>query len=188
MNETALIIGLKKNDKMVFDFVFNFYYSGLCSYAFQFTKDAQQAEDLVQDFFVSLWFNASKIEIKNSLKAYFFSSIKNRCLDFEKHRKVVQKHQLLLKTNHSEAEITTENLYAELELRAILENGLSKLQPRCREIFELSRKKGLSNQEIADQLQLSQRTVELQISTALKTLRIELADFFPLFFIMWVLR
>jgi RNA polymerase sigma-70 factor, ECF subfamily len=188
MNEATLLSGLKNKDKMVFDFVFNFYYSGLCSFALQYTKNAQQAEDLVQDFFVSLWINASKIEIKNSLKAYFFSSVKNRCLDFEKHKKVVQKHQLFFNINQSDAEPATENLYAETELRSILENGLSKLQPRCREIFELSRKKGMSNQEIADQLQLSKRTIELQISTALKTLRSELADFFPLFIIMWLLR
>ena len=188
MNEAALINGLKQKDKMVFDFVFNFYYSGLCSYALKFTKDAQQAEDLVQDFFVSLWLNASKIEIKNSLKAYFFSSVKNRCLDFEKHKKVVQKHQVFLSTNQTESDTTSEHHYAESELRAILEKGLSKLPPRCREIFELSRKKGLSNQEIADKLQLSKRTVELQISNALKTLRNELVDFFPLFLVMWMLR
>lgn len=188
MNEATLINGLKQKDKMIFDFVFNFYYSSLCSYAIQFTKDAQQAEDLVQDFFFSLWLNASKIEIKSSLKAYIFSSIKNRCLNFEKHKKVVQKHQNLLSSAQTEFDTTTEYYYAESELRAILEKGLDKLPARCREIFELSRGKGLSNQEIADKLQLSKRTVELQISNALKILHKELSDFFPLYLVLWLLR
>lgn len=188
MNEAALINGLRNKDKMVFDFVFNFYYSGLCSFALQYTKSSPQAEDIVQDFFVSLWLNASKIEITNSLKAYFFSSIKNRCLDFEKHKKVIEKHRHIIGESLSESDLVNENHYAESELRTILETGLNKLPPRCREIFELSRKKGLSNQEIADQLKLSKRTVEIQISSALKNLRKELSDFLPLFFILWLLR
>ena len=177
MNEAVLINGLKQKDKMIFDFVFNYYYSSLCLFAIQYTKDAQQAEDIVQEFFVSLWLNASKIEIKSSLRTYFFSSVKNRCLDFVKHQKVVQKHQAFFSTNQSESDTTSEHHYDELELRVLLEKGLSRLLPRCREIFELSRKKGLNNQEIAEKLQLSKRTIELQISNALKTLRKELSDF-----------
>jgi RNA polymerase sigma-70 factor (ECF subfamily) len=77
-------------------------------------------------------------------------------------------------------------LYAETELRTIIEKSMLKLTPRCREIFEMSRFKGLSNQQIADSLNLSKRTVELQITNALKTLRIELSEFLPLIVIHFI--
>jgi RNA polymerase sigma-70 factor (ECF subfamily) len=78
--------------------------------------------------------------------------------------------------------------FAEAELQVVVEKSLEKLPPRCREIFELSRFEGLKNQEIADKLGLSKRTVELQVSNALKQLRNDLKDYLPLFLLLYLLR
>jgi len=82
---------------------------------------------------------------------------------------------------------STDHFFAESELRQAIEKSLKKLQPRCREIFELSRLSGLSNQEISERLAISKRTVELQVTNALKILRKELVEFLPIWLVIWLI-
>lgn len=181
-----IITGLKNKDRTVFDFIFSYYYTGLCAYARRWVDDQDIAEDLVQDFFVRLWINSSNIEITTSLKSYFFTSIKNRAVNHLKHVKITEKFgaQVLNSPNeeHSNWEFT------ETELTDLIEKGMQKLPPRCREIFILSRFEGKDNAEIAGRLGISKRTVELQISNALKILRTELKDYLPSMLLFWILK
>lgn len=163
----------------MFDYVFNYYYSSLCAFSMQYLNDRDAVEDLVQDFFVALWVDAPKLQIRTSLKTYLFAAVKNRCLDFQKHLKVVRKHQTYLLYSSGEEDNLSDHLFAESELRHAIQTSLEKLPSRCREIFELSRFQGFKNEEIAVQLGLSKRTVELQISNALKVLRKELVAYLP---------
>lgn len=188
MDELYLISRLKQKDKVVFDFIFNYYYSGLCVYAKQFTGSTETSEDIVQDFFVSLWVKAFTLEINESLRAYLFSSVKNRCLDFVKHNRVRAKYEKSIFNEPEEQENDNFSLYIEAELREAIDKSLEKLPPRCREVFSLSRYEGKTNQQIADLLGLSKRTVELQISNALKILRTELKPFLPLFIILFKIK
>jgi len=188
VKDELLITGLKKRDKAVFDYIFNYYYSGLCAFSVQFLKDREAAEDLVQDFFVNFWMESSEFQIKISLKSYLFTSVKNRCLDKLKHSKVHEKFQNHILFGSSKSESSIDTYFAESELRQAIQTSMLKLPPRCREIFELSRLNGLTNQEISDKLSISKRTVELQISNSLKVLRQELAEFMPLYLIFWLLK
>jgi RNA polymerase sigma-70 factor (ECF subfamily) len=188
LEEIYLITGLRNNDKIVFDYIFNHYYSGLCAYSLRYISDKAIVEDLVQDFFVSLWIKSTQLDINTSLKSYLFASVKNRCLDYLKHNKVREKFKLLSLKGSGEAEDVNYNMYVELELRVAINAALEKLPPRCREIFELSRFKGLKNQEIAEKLNISKRTTEIQISLALKILRTELKDFLPVWLLIYLLR
>jgi RNA polymerase sigma-70 factor, ECF subfamily len=188
LKDDFLIKGLRQQDKIVFDYIFNYYYSGLCAFSLQFLKDKEVVEDLVQDFFVNLWIESPQIHIKVSLKSYLFTSIKNRCLDALKHSKVREKFQNHILFGSDKSESTIDTYLAESELRQAIQTCMAKLPPRCREIFELSRLNGLSNQEISDKLTISKRTVELQISNSLKILRQELAEFMPLYLIIWLLK
>ena len=187
MNERILIEGLRSRNKEVFDYTFNYYYSGLCTFSMRYIKSKEAVKDLVQDFFVQLWVEAPNLQIKTSLKSYLFTSLRNRCLDEIKHHKVIEKYQKTFFISATEPANQTEMMITETELRLAIQNCMNKLSPRCKEIFELSRIKGKSNQEIADKLKLSKRTVELQISRAIKILRIELADFLPSIIIAWLL-
>lgn len=153
----------------------------------QYLNDRSAVEDLVQDFFVSLWIEAPHYQIRSSLKTYLFASVKNRCLDYQKHQKVTQKFRTFILFSTSDDDNLSDHLFAESELRQAIQNSIEKLSPRCREIFELSRHKGLSNQEIAGQLGLSKRTVELQISNALKILRKELVAYLPVWLVTWLI-
>lgn len=147
----------------------------------------QVAEDIVQGFFVNLWLKSKELEINTSLKSYLFTSVKNKCLDYHKHNKV-RENYLDHITESSSLESSQFNMYIESELNEILSSAMEKLTPRCREIFELSRFSGLKNAEIAEDLNISKRTVELQISNALKILREELKDILPLFLIALLLK
>ena len=187
MKDILLIDGLSKKDKVVFDYVFNYYYSSLCVFSFQYIKDRTKVEDLVQDFFVTIWLEASSLHFGPSLKSYLFSGIKNRCLDYQKHQKVSEKYKTYLLFNSETEDNSFEHYFAETELRQAIEKSLAKLPTRCREIFELSRASRLSNQKISDQLGISKRTVELQISNALKIFRKELAEYLPLLLIFWLI-
>jgi RNA polymerase sigma-70 factor (ECF subfamily) len=149
----------------------------------QILHDRDTVEDLVQDFFVSLWADAPGRPIQSSLKSYLFAGVKNRCLDYRKHQKVDHKYRKYIFFSALNNENSTESFLAESELRHAVENCIEKLPPRCREIFEMSRLKGLSNQDIAVELGLSKRTVELQISNALKMMRKELVEYLPAFLI-----
>lgn len=180
MNETFQKQGLSDRNKVVFDFVFQYYYSGLCAYAELIIKDQSAVEDIVQELFVTIWVKGNQLKINGSLKNYFFSSVKNRCLDYLKHQKVKCKSVEILKLVNEQNKETPENWVVETELRDRIERSLQKLPPRCQEIFRMSRYEGFKNQEIADKLGLSKRTVELQISNALKVLRKDLKPFLPL--------
>ena len=187
MKDILLIEGLERGDKIVFDYIFNYYYSSLCAFSMQYLNDRSAVEDLVQDFFVSLWIEAPHHQIRSSLKTYLFASVKNRCLDYQKHQKVTQKFRTFILFSTSDDDNLSDHLFAESELRQAIQSSIEKLTPRCREIFELSRHKGLSNQEIAGQLGLSKRTVELQISNALKILRKELVAYVPVWLVTWLI-
>jgi len=183
-----LIEGLLRREKVVFDYIFNYYYSGLCAFCMQYLKDKDTVEDLVQDFFVSLWIDGPRLQIKSSLKSYLFTSVRNRCLDELKHRKVTEKYKNYLLFGSDGTELSVDFCIAETELRQAIEASMAKLPPRCREIFVFSRFNGFTNQEIADKLGISKRTVELQISNSLKILKLELAEFIPLWLVLLFLK
>ena len=187
MNDILLIEGLRQKDKVVFDYIFNYYYSSLCAFSMKYLNDRNAGEDLVQDFYVSLWIEAPNLQILSSLKSYLFTSVKNRCLDFQKHQKVTEKYKTYVLFSAENWDNTTEHYFAESELRQAIQKSLEKLSLRCREIFELSRLNGLSNQAISEQLGISKRTVELQISNSLKILRKELFEYLPVWMVIWLI-
>ena len=184
LDDSDLISGLERREKEIFDYLFNYYYSSLCAFSMQYIDDRNFVEDLVQDFFVYLWVKAPQIKIKSSLKSYLFTSIKNRCLDYQKHHFITEKYRSFICFSAEKENDSTEYFFSESELRQAIQTSLGKLPPRCREIFELSRIAGLSNQEISGKLGISKRTVELQISNSLKILRKELAEFLPYWIIL----
>ncbi|NEW80937.1 MAG: RNA polymerase sigma-70 factor [Mariniphaga sp.] len=187
MKDLLLIEGLGRRDKVIFDYIFNYYYSSLCAFAMKYLHDRDAVEDLVQDFFVTVWLEAPHMQISTSLKSYLFAGVKNRCLDSEKHRKVTEKYKAFILFTAENEDNSFDHYFAESELRQAIEKSMSKLPPRCREIFELSRLNGLSNQEISDKLEISKRTVELQISNSLKILRKELVEFLQIWLIGWLI-
>lgn len=177
--ELFLFEEMKRGKEYAFDFFFNYYYSGLCIYAhkiFSFPED--EARDIVQDIFVKFWNDRQKLAIRHSIRSYLFVSVKNKCLDLLRKRNSSVKIQEI-STKHDTA-VESYDHFVLSELESLYITSLEKLPERCREIFELSRMQGLKNREIAAQLNLSEKTVENQMTKALHILKEELKDYLPL--------
>jgi RNA polymerase sigma-70 factor (ECF subfamily) len=138
----------------------------------------EEARDIVQDVFVKFWNDCKKLDVQFSIRSYLFVAVKNKCFD------VLRKKNRNIKVQEisNEYDIADEafETYILSELETLFNNSLTKLPERCREVFELSRLHGLKNREIAAKLNLSEKTVENQITKALHILREELKDYLPL--------
>lgn len=177
--EIFLFEEMKKGKEYAFDFFFNYYYPGLCIYAQKMIAlQEEEARDIVQDVFVKFWNNRQKLDIQFSIRSYLFIAVKNRCFDLlRKQNRSIKLHEI---SNENDTGDESFETYILTELEALFNNSLNKLPERCREIFELSRLHGLKNREIAEKLNLSEKTVENQITKALHILRVELKDYLPL--------
>lgn len=180
--ELFLFEEMKRGKEYAFDFFFNYYYAGLCVYVQKiFSLPVEEARDVVQDVFVKFWNDREKLAIHYSIRSYLFVSVKNKCLDLLKKKSSLIKVQEI-STEHDSADESFE-IFVFSELENLFNSSLTKLPERCREVFELSRLKGMKNREIAAQLNISEKTVENQITKALHVLREELKDYLPLLFI-----
>lgn len=177
IDEETLIERFINGDQTAYELLFRFYYPGLVTFVSRIISDRDEAEEIVQDFFVNVWTARKSIYQSSSLKSYFFVSVKNRAFNYLKKEQIREKTLGKLKELVEEDFLFQPDLFVESELRQQIAKAMEKLPARIREVFMMSRFKGLSNIEIATQLELSKRTVETQISNALKILRNELKEY-----------
>jgi RNA polymerase sigma-70 factor (family 1) len=170
---------LKEGKESAFNYFFDFYYSGLCIYAKKYLNDQHVIEEIVQSIFMKLWKDRKSINIDTSVRAYFFRAVHNKCVDILRHKKVKEDYEeKILEADESFTEVTWET-FIESELYALLMKAIEKLSPECRKIFIFSRIKNYANKEIAEKLNISIKTVENQMTRALKLMRSELKDYLP---------
>jgi len=177
IEEETLIQRFTNGDQTAFELLFRFYYPGLVTFVSQIIFDRYEAEEIVQEFFVNLWTSRKSIYQATSIKSYFFVSVKNRAFNYLKKEQIKEKTLGKLKELVEKDFLFQPDLFVESELQQQIAKAMEKLPARTREVFMMSRFKGLSNDEIAIQLDLSKRTVETQISNALKILREELKEY-----------
>ncbi|NOZ35364.1 MAG: RNA polymerase sigma-70 factor [Chlorobi bacterium] len=160
-----------------FETLFKKYYKQLCLYAFKYVKNNIIAEEIVQDVFFKIWEKRSFIKIKISAKSYLYMSVRNRCLQYLKHKKIEKSYEKYI---DNQAVINTEMPYENIiydETLDIFNEVLNTLPAHCSQIFILSRFNGLKYREIADRLSISVKTVEANISKALKLLRVYFPEY-----------
>ena len=167
---------LRSGDEAVYDAVFRRLYAPLCHYATSLTDgDPDEAEDLVQQVFVKLWERRTQLDVEKTVKAYLYKMVYNAGLNRIRHRQIKHKYQQFNALQLENARLEPEDTAPELRER--LQKAIENLPPQCRNIFELSRFEDLKYREIADQLNLSVKTVETQMGKALRLLRTQLADY-----------
>lgn len=139
--------------------------------AYYILKNELTSEDLVQDVFVKLWQKRESLDQIDKLEAYIHQMVKNAAFSLIKTTPHTQEEAI---------ELAYEEQYTEEDnqLRLSIEKAVSQLTPKCRLVFSLSRFEGLTNDEIAEYLDMSKRTVETQISNALKMFRTDLKYLF----------
>jgi RNA polymerase sigma-70 factor (family 1) len=172
------ILPTKHGGIEAFEELFKQYYAPLVVYACKYVTNIDVAREIVQDFFVRLYEKRQTLSIGVSVKSYLYRSVYNCCINYFNQRNIQEKH---LKSIDLEREVE-ENLQSEIdtvELQYKISEVIDELPTKCQQIFKMNRLEGLKNEEIANQLNLSKRTVETQISKALKILRKKLADYMP---------
>lgn len=175
-SDEKLVENFKEGDIHAFENLFRRYYGHLCSYANQTVNDPANAEEIVQEFFVRLWEKREQLSIETSVKNYFFRSIKNLCINAIQHDKIKAKYAQKIKAE-TENNYSDEDGFVELELSEKINESIQSLPEKRREIFRLSREEGLKYREIAEKLNVSVKTVETQMSLAIKFLRDKLKNY-----------
>jgi RNA polymerase sigma-70 factor (ECF subfamily) len=160
---------IKEGDIKIFEQVFRTFYTPLHFYALSITGHTANAEDIVQDLFYTLWKEREKINILYSLKSYLYKAVRNRSLQFIEKQKTRNHANHRIATHHIEGTATNpQSLLEYNELDELLQKCMKKLPERRQYIFQLHRFDGKKYAEIAGSLGLSIKTVEAEMSKALK--------------------
>ena len=181
-NEDFILIQQLRDVKEVaFHTLFKKYFSALTLFSYKILKDEDMARDVVQTVFTKFYEQRETLDIRISLKSFLYQSVRNRSLNELKSQQIKNRHHENIFVQSTELSDDGDAFMEEAELEMKIVQAIGQLPGQCRKIFEMSRMEGMTNSEIADDLNLSKRTVETQISKALKTLRIHLQEFLPSF-------
>ncbi|WP_442591835.1 RNA polymerase sigma factor [Pedobacter sp. AW31-3R] len=183
LNDHELSLLLKQGNEQAYSEIYTRYWPLLFRHSYRMLADEDQAMDVVQDIFTSLWLNREAIDFKISLSAYLYTAARNRTVNVINKSKLQLTYMESLQKFIDQGAYVTDELVRYNELSAEIEAEISKLPPRMREIFELRRNAGLSYKQIATQLGLSDETVKTQVARALKVLRTKFGVLFTLPFI-----
>jgi RNA polymerase sigma-70 factor (ECF subfamily) len=161
---------LGQNSDEAVELLFKLHYTYLCKAAYRIIPNSSTVEDLVQDVFFEIWKKKDKLNINTSIKAYLRKSVVNKALNYIRSQRLKFDEDERILEEHESKENISANLEVS-ELQLIINKAIEGLPEKCRIIFSLSRFEELSYQEISEQLGISKKTVENQISKALRILR-----------------
>lgn len=174
-------LAVRNEDKTAFNLLFNRYWGRLYNTALSLLNDKEASEEIVHDVFLNIWLKRNTLEIAD-FSNYIISATRYHIYRELKTKKATQ--ELPVEYSGSFTSNYAEEKLSEQTLREQLSFYLSALPKRCKEIFLLSRQENLSNQEIANKLNISKRSVENQITHALQYLRVNLKNLFLLLILL----
>lgn len=181
--EQLQIKALSEGDITHFEMLFKTYYQPLCHYAYTFLHDKEDAEEIVQSTFLLVWERRENLAIRTSVRPYLYAMVRNACLNVLKHNKIKQRHageEMALADRSHDAVMHT---ISSIELEQRIRLAMDELPGQCRVVFKLSRFEELKYSEIAEQLNISVKTVENHMGKALRIMREQLKDYLPLVFV-----
>lgn len=177
--DNILILRLiKEGDRLAFRHLFETWFTPLCRFMHLYISEKTVVEELALDLFMHIWENRQTLQIQVSLKSYLFQAARNRCLN------ELRKQKNTVSLDEISGEIIDAGVYSleETELHNLIQEAVLALPDKCREVFDLSRNESLSNREIADRMNISVKTVEAQITKALKRIKSFLGEAYFYFF------
>ncbi len=165
------IIGVLRSDpEKAFSMIYELHYEDLCKSSFKMLLDRTAAEDVVQEVLMEFWNKRNQIDINTSVYGYLKRSVYNRSINYIKSKSKFSDDENALLTHESDFSSAEEDLIGE-EMHLKLSKVIQSLPEKCRFAFSLSRYEEKTYAEIADIMEISVKTVENQISKALKILR-----------------
>lgn len=184
-SDIELVALLRTGDNAAFLEIYDRYNILLLNYAFRKLQDKQEAQDIVQEVFISLWEKRESFVLKTYLSGFLYKSILNKILNIWKHNKIVREHAQLHNLTIDVDTIETDFLIREKEIVAMIEKEIAAMPTRMREVYELKYKQYLSTKAIAAQLGISENTVSNHLKAASAHLKNKLGI---LIFVLYVLR
>ncbi|MDZ7900574.1 MAG: RNA polymerase sigma-70 factor [Arcicella sp.] len=166
---------LAKSDARAFDFIYQKYFQKLYGAAYKRLQNRELTEEVIQELFISLWERRAELNISGTLDNYLFSSIKYLTIAQFKKNNLFEQYSSTIIPEDNDLNFT-EEMVAFDELNEAYQKALQTLPERCREVFVLKRT-GLSQREISEKLDISEKTVENQMTKALRMLRDALSDY-----------
>ncbi len=184
IEKEILTIGLQRGDEIAYKNLYDLHYENLVRYCHTLTNNLQRSEDVVQNVLIKIWLNRDKIKITTSLKSYLYKAVFN---EFIKEKgKLKQREKMLLELKREAldeiVELDGEVLNEKLRL---LDNAIDQLPKKRKKVFLLNKREGYKYREIAEELNLSEKTVEKHISRAIKQLRETMNHNSPKFFVLF---
>lgn len=170
-SDQDLLLLTREGNERAFGEIYRRYKGVLFLHAMRMLNDREVAKDLVQELFVTLWHRRDDLAIHSSLSSYLYSSVRNRVLDQFARTKNQNDYLQSLTSLFEEGECVTDHPTRENQLAELIDREVTLLPLKMQKVFELSRKGNLSYREIADRLNISDKTVKKQVSNALTILR-----------------
>lgn len=168
VTDEKLIAAIGNDDYTSYNRLFVRYYSRLCCYVYRLLGEKEDAEDVVQELFLTLWNNRKKIAIVENVSGYLYKMARNLALN---HIRTQTNYKTILDNQEEQLPYCEENSLETEEFRMALYDCINLLPGRCKEVLLLHRVKGLKQKEIADQLSISVKTIKNQIWASLQRLK-----------------
>jgi RNA polymerase sigma-70 factor (ECF subfamily) len=169
-NREIIFLKLQEGDENAYKKIYLHYYERLCKYLINYTRDRALAEDLVQESLLKLWTNRAQLLSVASLNSYIYRLTYNLYIDYYRKKKYIDKELEEFRSESLYELIETNDEEYQSRLEKVIK-AIEELPPRCKEIFILSKQRGMSYKEIANQLKITNKTVENQIGKALTLIR-----------------
>jgi len=186
INQKLLLEKLSRGDETALAAIYKQYWEIMYLAAFNLVKKKEVCEDIVQEIFVSIWNNRENIKINTSLKSYLYTSTIYKVYDYFRKNSNVVKVELLESFDKRIQSSNPETKLIHAELMEFVDSVIEDLPTKCKEVFKLSREAQLTHKEIAQKLNISQRTVEGHIAKALKILRSSLGNAVTIEMVMFI--
>lgn len=178
LNELIILAKIKEGDIKAFEEIFRRYYSPLCWYAAGITGSASAAEEIVEELFYILWKNREQLQIFQSVKSYLYRAVRNESVQYCEHQGIKERYRGSVQAEQRTGCSSDPHCQLEYkELQTLIQHILEKLPERRRCIFKMHRVQGMKYVEIAVALSLSVKTVEAEMTKALRALRIEIDNY-----------
>lgn len=168
---------IKKGDQKAFRKLFLRFYDPLCRFSWRFTHSRHIAEELVQEVFLEVWKSRESLDPQKDIKSYLYQSVRNEALNYLKHENLAEEYNKKIEWLKPSPTTQQHNYQEQSEFVKAARKAIEDLPDRARQIYKLSRKDGLTYREIATILDISVKTVESQMSRALKILRKDLSQY-----------
>lgn len=177
LNDLFVLKKIKEGDIKAFETIFKLYYSPLCLYATSLTGHMDTAEEIVQELFYVFWKERESIQVYRSLKNYLYGAVRNRSFQYLEHQNVRSKYREFVLSEELPGTFSPQEQMEYKELLAIIKKILRQLPERRQRIFHLHRFEGMKYAEIANELSISVKTVEAEMTKALHALRKEIENY-----------